>query len=146
MALTISAGSLIYSDFMKRTTTLITTALLFGFAVQTLIAASIAGAGITVDGKHICGYAITWDNETGEEMLEMLKKNWLTFERDFTIPVDVADPDKAVLKGTIRVASHVRKKDNLVAELKSLTLVKRKGRWYVEEKEVDRLLKLAKAP
>ena len=113
---------------------------------QNTRAASVCGAGIEVDGKYIGGYAETWVGQSDRDLITQLANNHLTFERDYKLVVDKKDPKKATLSGKIRVASSVRNKDKLVAELKTLTLVKRNGKWYVADADVKKAAKVAKKP
>lgn len=109
-------------------------------------AATICGAGIELDGKHVAGYAETWVGQSPEELMGGLVGRKLTIERDFKVPVDADDPNKATLRGKIRVVASKRRDALLVAEFGVLHLVKRNGQWFVAEADVKKALAAAKAP
>ena len=110
------------------------------------LAASACGVSIKVDGKHVCGYTITWSKQSDRKLIEQLASNSLTFERDYKLAVDKKDPNKATLSGKITVASKLRGSTGLVAEVKTLDLVKRKGKWYVADADIKSAAKSAKKP
>lgn len=110
------------------------------------LAASACGVSIKVDGKHICGYTITWTKQSDRKLIEQLASNSLTFESGYKLAVDKKDPNKATLSGKITVASKLRGKTGLVAEVKTLNLVKRKGEWYVADADIKSAAKSAKKP
>lgn len=106
-------------------------------------AASAAGAGIELDGKYVGGYTTTWKKESRAELLRKLPRHYLFLERTFKVPVDPKNPDRATLNGKIRLMTKIRGDREVMAETKVLHLVRMKGRWYVDEKSLDRALKPA---
>ena len=103
-------------------------------------AATAAGVGIELDGKHVCGYVITRDKETRGELVRDLPKHRLTFERDFRIPVDPKNPEMATLEGKIKIISKIAGERKTEATARVLKLVKRDGKWFVEEELFKRIL------
>jgi hypothetical protein len=105
-------------------------------------AAAIAGAEIELDGKVIAGYSITHDNESREQLYDMLATHSLTFERDFKVPVDGKEPAEATLKGSIRIYTRVAKHRDIKATTTELKLVQVEGRnWRVDQESLARALK-----
>ena len=107
-------------------------------------AATAAGAGIELNGKSIGGYVLTWDGESREDLVRLLAKRPLTFEREFQVPVDAKDPSLATLQGKIRLLSKIRGDRQVLATTAELQLVKRKGKWSVEEMSLERALDKAR--
>lgn len=109
-------------------------------------AAAIAGAEIELDGKVIAGYGITHDDESWEQLYDLLASRTLTFERDFKIPVDEKNPAEATIKGSIRIYSRIAKHRDLKTTTTELKLIKDEaGNWRVEKESLARALK-AKQP
>ena len=107
-------------------------------------AATAAGAGIELNGKYVGGYTITWDGESREDLVRQLSKQYITFERDYKIPIDAKDPGSATLKGKIRLLSKIRGDRHAMATTTVLQLVKRDGKWYAEPESLKRALKKVK--
>lgn len=105
-----------------------------------LHAASIAGAGIELDGKYVGGFALTWDGESRKELVGMLPEKYLTLQRDIKIEIDDDDPNSATLKGKIRLLSNIRGDRQEMARTKVLKLVRKKGKWYVDSRSLKRAL------
>jgi hypothetical protein len=127
-----------------RTVLLLVAAVAFLSLIQPAHAATAAGAGIEVEGKHIGGFTITWSKETRENLVEQLSQRPITFERDYKIQVDAKDPKKASLQGRIRLLSSIRGDSQVMATLTRLELVNRDGKWFVESESLKRALKRAK--
>lgn len=104
-------------------------------------AATAAGAGIELDGKTVAGYTITHDSESREELVKNLSNHYLTFERDFKIPVAAKNPASATLKGKVRLYSKIRGERQFMAATTELHLVKRDGKWFVEPESLARAVK-----
>lgn len=104
-------------------------------------AAEVAGMDILIDGKQVAGYAMTYNGESEKERWLLLKKTSLTFERDFKAPNDPSQPDRATLRGKIRLQASRRNRPGTAVVIKQLTLERRKDRWYVTDDEVDRTLR-----
>ena len=79
-------------------TTLLLTSLVLAMTPLTSKAAEIAGMDVLLAGKHICGFAYTYDGESEAEIWRMVKTQPLTFERDFDVPADPANPRTAPLQ------------------------------------------------
>jgi hypothetical protein len=107
----------------------------------TASAATAAGAGIELDGKSVGGYAVTWNGESRGELVAGMTKHYITFERDFKIPVDAKNPAAATLKGKIRVYSKIRGERQFTATTSELRLVKKDGKWFVEPESLERARK-----
>ena len=122
---------------------LLIAAIAFLSLVQPAYAATAAGAGIELDGKYIGGFTTTWSKETRENIIGQLSRRQITFERDYKIPVDAKDPNVASLTGRIRLFSKIRGDRQVMATVKSLQLVKRGGKWFVEAASLKRALKKA---
>ncbi len=108
-------------------------------------AASAGGVGISIDGKSVAGYVETFpdgpiDPSWAKPLMEALKGSSLTFERGYKLAVDPEDDTKATLRGKIKVSSTFRGRELATAETKHLHLVKRGGKWFVTNKEVDRIM------
>ena len=116
---------------------------LFGFQYSGK-AATAAGAGIELDGKYIGGYTITWDKESRAKLASDLSQIYITFERDFKIPVDQKNKNIAVLKGKIRILSKVRGDRIVEGTAESLKLVKKKNRWYADPESLKKALAVKK--
>lgn len=106
--------------------------------------ATAAGAGIEVDGRYVGGYTITRKAETRDELVRGLAQHRLTFERDYRVPVEADDPDRATLRGKIRLLSKIRGDRVVMGTTESLLLVQRKGAWFVEPTSLQRALRPAK--
>ena len=119
-------------------------ALVLVAAGPTAEAATAAGAAIKVNGKDIGGFTITRKGESRADLVRQLSKRAITFERDFKVPVDAKNPDKAILKGEIKFTARIRGDREVMAEAKELLLVRKKGRWYVDEESFKQALKPAK--
>ena len=122
---------------------IITAAVGFFAFISSTNAATVAGAGIEVDGKYVGGYAITRDKESREELIEQFSRHPITFERDYTIPVDAKDPDSAVIRGKIRLLTNIRGDREVMATATSLKLVKRDWKWFVESESLKEALEEA---
>lgn len=105
-------------------------------------AASAAGAGILLDGKYIGGYTITLKDETREELVQQLPKHYITFERDYKIPVNEKDPNVATLRGEITILSKIRGDREVRAKTSELKLIKRQGQWFVDSKSLNKALRM----
>ncbi len=104
-------------------------------------AATAAGAGIELNGEYVGGYTITWDGESRDDLVRQLSKHYITFERDFEIPVDAKDPTLATLKGKVRLLSKIRGDRQVMATTTVLQLVKRGEKWYAEPESLKLALK-----
>ena len=108
-------------------------------------AAAAGGVGVSIDGKHVAGYVDTFpdgpiDPAWAKPLMERLRAEPLTFARDYKLAVDPKDDTKATLRGKIAVSTHFRGRDLSTAKAKQLQLSKRGGRWFVANKEVDRMM------
>ncbi len=106
-------------------------------------AATFAGAGIEVNGKHIGGFGITWDGETRENLVRQLSTRSITFERDYRIPITEGTPNVAELNGSICLVSEIRGTKQVEAEPRALKLVNYGGKWFVQSASLEQALKEA---
>ena len=68
----------------------------------------------------------------------------LTFERDFKIPVDPDDDNKATIRGEIEISARLRgDRSRSPAKTDHLRFVRRGDRWFLAEEDIIRTLKLA---
>jgi hypothetical protein len=110
-------------------------------------AAEVAGVAVRLNGKDVAGIAITYDDHTEAQLWALLNDHYLTFERDFAIPVKPDDANAATLEGKIVVHTFRRGDSRVSVEVKKLDLVKKETAnglgWYVSEADARRLANLA---
>ncbi|MBC8288821.1 MAG: hypothetical protein H8E37_00745 [Planctomycetes bacterium] len=112
--------------------------------VSTASAAEAVGIDILQDGKQVAGYTITWTGETEAELWMNLKETRLTFERDFEIPVDPKEENKATLTGKIEIRAMRRGRAGTSTTVDRLRLKRSgSGHWMVDGEDVEATLKSA---
>ena len=113
-------------------------------AAQKALAAEAVGMSILQDGQHVAGFTITYDGQTEAELWMMLKEIPLTFERDFEVPVDPEDGDKATLSGSIEVHAKRRGTPGSKTTVETVRILRQgPDRWVMVPQDVERTLKAA---
>jgi hypothetical protein len=103
--------------------------------------AEAAGIDILQDNEPAAGYTITWTGETEAELWLNLKETRLTFERDFEIPVDPVEKNKAALTGKIELRATRRGIPGARTTVDQLRLkLKGPGHWVVDSEDVEATL------
>ena len=104
-------------------------------------AAEAAGIDILQDNEPAAGYTITWTGEIEAELWMNLKETRLTFERDFEIPVDPVEKNKAALTGKIEIRATRRGIPGARTTVDQLRLkLKGPGHWVVDSEDVEATL------
>ena len=107
-------------------------------------AAEAAGIDILQDNEPAAGYTITWTGETEAELWMNLEETRLTFERDFEIPVDPVEKNKAALTGKIEIQATRRSIPGARTTVDQLRLkLKGPGHWVVDSEDVEATLTAA---
>ncbi|MEK6233774.1 MAG: hypothetical protein N2C14_03595 [Planctomycetales bacterium] len=117
-------------------------ALLVALGAHRAWAAEATGMEILQDGEHVAGFTITHMGQSEAEIWLLLKEIPLTFERDFSIPVDPNDDAKATLTGSLEIRTHRRGDAGTGTVTDHVDLVRRGASdWHMTDAEVDRTLK-----
>lgn len=122
---------------------LVLTTILLALVAPAASAAEAVGIEVLQDGKHIAGFTITHQGESEAELWMMLREVPLTFQRDFSIPVDADDSTKSALVGSIEVRVHRRGDAGAGITTDRLEFVRRGDRWFVTDADVERTLQAA---
>lgn len=118
--------------------------MIVSLAIHPARAATFAGAGVEVDGVYAGGFGVTWDGEAREELVRILSKRPMTFERTFILPLENKNANTFTLEGKVSVVSRIGGDKVERARVKSLKFIKRKGEWYVDSKSLEKALKSEK--
>jgi beta-lactamase regulating signal transducer with metallopeptidase domain len=94
--------------------------------------ATVAGAGIEVDGKHVGGYTMIMQDEPRIALVLGLTGRPIDFHKDFASLINSQSAASGTIKGKINLVSTIGDERQVMGTTTELRLIKQNENWYVD--------------